>query len=272
MSETELLMSGEAAPGELQLESSSARLFELAPDRIEISLRLNSGGSRYELKHRLRPPRLADWCEYERNLKSTVEAPEHSPDALQFESASMEAAVALYDSLFLEAEGYCIATEDVGVTCGQIPAHHKEMVIRGLGDVAPELAEGAELSEEAGSPAEKPDVALYSLDSEHVSITLQALARGEKFSGLVHKFSPPTAAHRIQYSRIVSQALYVRGSRSLKTLLPARLPGLVKLYDQLICEAHGYCAQGSELADRAAIVRHMDPLHKKAAVQELFEG
>ena len=55
-----------------------------------------------------------------------------------------------------------------------------------------------------------------------------------------------------------------------RSLLPSRLPGLVALYDKLILETRGYAVAGRPLADRAAVVRHMDPLHKKVAVQMLF--
>jgi hypothetical protein len=45
----------------------------------------------------------------------------------------------------------------------------------------------------------------------------------------------------------------------------------VKLYDQLITEVSGYSVQGKDIVERSAVIKHMDPLHKKAAVQELFE-
>ena len=57
----------------------------------------------------------------------------------------------------------------------------------------------------------------------------------------------------------------------MKTLLPARLPGLVALYDRLITEVSGYCVRDIGELDRHTIIKHMDPLHKKAAVQMLFE-
>jgi hypothetical protein len=87
---------------------------------------------------------------------------------------------------------------------------------------------------------------------------------------LVHVFRSPTAADRVEYSRITSQALYVRNSQTLKTILPSRLPGLVALYDRLVDEVRGYVAAGIPVTDRAAIVKQMDCLHKKVAVQVLF--
>jgi hypothetical protein len=86
----------------------------------------------------------------------------------------------------------------------------------------------------------------------------------------VHVFRPPAAADRVEYSRVTSQALYVRNSHTLKTLLPSRLPGLVAIYDRLIEQVRGYVVAGAPLEDRAAIVRQMDPLHKKVAVQLLL--
>lgn len=250
--------------GETVKAEREQKLFELAPEQVEVCLRVSGAGGRYELRHRLRPPRLDDWREYERNLRSTVETAEHDRDALQFDSAPLEAAAALYDRLFLGADGYSLAGGLEGISPDRVPLNHKEMAIRALSDVGP-------APRPEGSPGEDAEVALFSLDPEQVEVTLEASRSGTSYQQLTHVFAPPNAADRVEYSRVTSQALYVRGSRSLKTLLPARLPGLAALYDRLILEARGYAAAGGELKDRAAIAKHMDPLHKKAAVQMLFE-
>ena len=140
------------------------------------------------------------------------------------------------------------------------------MVVRGLSDAAP--ASGAEESGESW------EAVPFSLDAETVEVRLEASRAGRKHQDLAHVFRAPTAADRLQYSRIISQALYLRGSSrdaGLKSLLPSRLPGLVALYDKLIVEARGYAVAGEPLAGRAGIVQNMDPLHKKVAVQSLFE-
>ena len=252
----------------------TATLFELAPEEIEVCLRLKAkrhmdgvSAGRHELAHYLRPPAYEDWREYERNLRSTVESvatSEAGEEALRFESSALEAAATLYDRLFRRARGYDCG--DGEVSAERIPLHHKELVVRGLSDVAP-AANGA-AAEEAGDPWESVP---FSLDAETVEVRLEATRAGAKRTNLVHVFRPPSAAERVEHSRVHSQALYVRGSQTLKSLLPSRLPGLVALYDKLILEARGYAVAGRPLADRAAIVRHMDPLHKKVAVQMLFE-
>lgn len=244
----------------------TATLFELAPEEIEVCLRLKGPGGRHELLHYLRPPAFEDWREYERNLRSTVESVEDSEsggeETLRFDSCALEAAATLYDRLFRRAYGYQ-AVDDNGVPAERIPLHHKELVVRGLSDVAPA----------ADSSTDEWDAVPFALDAETVEVRLEATRAGAKHSNLVHVFRPPSAAERVEHSRIHAQALYVRGSSrdaGLKSLLPSRLPGLVALYDKLILEARGYAAAGRPLADRAALVRHMDPLHKKVAVQVLF--
>jgi hypothetical protein len=236
-------------------------MFELAPEEIAVCLRVKEPSGRYELLHRLRPPALDDWRAYERELRSTVEAVEDEPEALRFGSSPLEAAGVLYDRLFRGAEGYRVANGNGGITVEQIPLHHKEMVVRGLSDVAP-ASQGE--SEEADEPG------LFSLDAERVEVALEATRNGKAYRNLVHVFRPPMAADRVEYSRVTSQALYVRNSQTLKTVLPSRLPGLAALYDRLIEEVRGYVAAGAPLGDRPAIIRQMDPLHKKVAVQILF--
>ena len=281
-----------AVAGVMEMEET-ATLFELAPEEIEVCLRLRGPAGRHELVHCLRPPTFEDWREYERNLRSTVESVESGEageEALRFESSALEAAAKLYDRLFRRARGYqsdaspalpsaalpstALGTSGTGgtgdgangVSAERIPLHHKELVVRGLSEVAP-AASGA--AEEA--PGEDWEAVPFLLDAERVEVTLEATRAGAKHAHLVHVFRPPSASERVEHSRIHSQALYVRGSQTLKSLLPSRLPGLVSLYDKLILEARGYAVAGKPLTDRAAIVRHMDPLHKKVAVQMVFE-
>src|SRR5581483_151182 len=87
-------------------DERAAELFELAPDEIEICLNMKTGAARYELRHRLRPPALEDWREYERVLRSTVEMSDAEPEALVFGSSPLEAAAAIYDRLCRGASGY----------------------------------------------------------------------------------------------------------------------------------------------------------------------
>jgi hypothetical protein len=236
-------------------------LFELAAEEIQVCLRVKGAGGRYELTHRLRPPTMEDWKAYERELRSTVEVEENEPDALRFNAATLEAACALYDRLYRGADGYRVEGA-VAINAERIPAHHKEMVVRGLTNVGP--ARGESEAEEASEPE------LFALDADRVEVSLESSRNGVEYTRLVHVFRAPSAADRVEYSRVTSQALYVRNSHTLKTILPSRLPGLAALYDRLIEEVRGYGGAGAPLGDRAAIVRQMDPLHKKVAVQMLF--
>ena len=240
-----------------------AELFELAPEEIEVCLRLKGPGGRHELLHYLRPPTFEDWREYERNLRSTVESVEcDGEETLRFDSCALGAAAALYDRLFRRAHGYQAGDGMNGVPAERIPLHHKELVVRALSEVAPASPEASGDSWQAIP---------FSLDAETVEVRLEAARAGSKHSNLVHVFRPPSAAERVEHSRIHAQALYVRGSQTLKSLLPSRLPGLAALYDKVILDARGYAVAGKPPAEHAALVRYMDPLHKKVAVQTLFE-
>ena len=249
-------------PGRAGSAPEGTQYFEVAPEEIEVCLRVNGASGRYELLHRLRPPLLEDWRAYERELKSAVEVAETEPDALRFVSSPLEASGVLYDRLFRSASGYRAAAAGE-ITAEQIPIHHKEMVVRALSEVGP-VSSRSDDDGEAGGPA------LFALDAGQVEVQLEASRQGVAFRNLVHVFRAPAAADRVEYSRVSAQALYVRNSQTLKTILPSRLPGLVALYDRLIETVRGYAAAGAPLADRAAIVRQMDPLHKKVAVQLLF--
>src|SRR3989338_1473610 len=129
----------------------TAELFELAPEEIEVSLRLKGPGGRHQLLHYLRPPALDDWREYERNLRSTVESVENDgEETLRFDSCAVEAAAALYDRLFRRAQGYRAGEGSNGVAAERIPLHHKELVVRGLSDVAPATPEDSAEPSDAG--------------------------------------------------------------------------------------------------------------------------
>lgn len=91
-----------------------------------------------------------------------------------------------------------------------------------------------------------------------------------KFEGLVHRFTPPTAAHQQRFSREMSRSMIVGGSRDAKTVHAVRQKVLVRLYDELVLSVEGYGAQGAPLANREEIVLHMDLLHKVTAAGQLF--
>ncbi len=240
-------------------------LFELAPEEIEVCLRLARNGERFQLLHFVRPPAFEDWLDYERNLRGCIESVEsEGEEALRFDARTLEAAASLYDRIIRRTEGYRAGEKTIAVPVEKIPLDHKEMVVRGLANVAPAAVPPSSQAEPDLPPA------AFSLDSEAIEVTLEAGRNGNTHRNLVHVFRPPTAAETIEFSRVSSHALYVRGSKTLKSILPSRLPGLVALYDKLIEQVRGYAVDGAPVTDRAVIAKQMDPLHKKVALQNLF--
>ena len=172
----------------------TAELFELAPEEIEVCLRLKGPGGRHQLLHYLRPPALDDWREYERNLRSTVESVENDgEETLRFDSCAVEAAAALYDRLFRRAQGYRAADSSNGIAAERIPLHHKELVARGLSDVAPATP--------AEDSAEALEAVPFPLDAETVEVRLEATRAGAKHRNLLHVFRPPTGSSTAAFIR-----------------------------------------------------------------------
>jgi len=91
-----------------------------------------------------------------------------------------------------------------------------------------------------------------------------------KYSGLVHRFTPPTAEHERKYNRASSEARVVGGSRAGRTIYPGRQELLIAIYDQLIITVEGYSVNGKPLEDPKEIRSEMDAAHKVTAVQALF--
>lgn len=92
------------------------------------------------------------------------------------------------------------------------------------------------------------------------------------YSGLIHRFTPPSAEHLMRYSRETSRSLIVGGSAKGRTVRTIRQKVLLKFYDQLIVSVEGYGLNGRPLENREAIVREMDAGHKAAAVSQLFSA
>ena len=97
------------------------------------------------------------------------------------------------------------------------------------------------------------------------------------YTGLVHRFNPVTAEHERKLNRAVSESRVVGGSRSGKTVYPARQKALLAMYDDLIESVEGYAffpatddIKVAETNERYLIVREMDALHKVVAVGHLF--
>ena len=149
-----------------------------------------------------------------------------------------------------------------------VPLAHKEAAVRALTLVAP-----AQLQVESDDPDSTSDQSTdnyFPLHAEQVPVVLEAAVAGRAYPRLVHLFRPPTVADERTYRRLLAETLIVRGSRHPRTLIPARLPALCRLYDSLILSVEGYALEGRPLASSIQAVQSMDPWHKRVAVQALF--
>jgi hypothetical protein len=118
-------------------------------------------------------------------------------------------------------------------------------------------------------PAVTDETEAYYFDPAEVEVHLIAARAGREYSGLLHSLRRPTVRQQKEFSRIVSTALYVRGSRTEKSLLPSRLREMVRFYDELVTAVRGYSVAG-EIVSREDAVKWMDALHKQTAVAALF--
>ena len=238
--------------------------FELAPAQVSIPLKVTHAGRGYRVVHRLRPPGAEDWFAYEAALRLAVEElpPEPGSDETRyrFDVHSSEAALELWGRLALAAEGYASLPEgDDDDWRGHIPLAHKEAAVRALTLVAPaDLA----ATEETGEG--------FPLAAEQVPVVLEAVRDGLAISSLVHLFRPPSVEDERRYRRLMAEAFLVGGARTTRTLIPARLPALCRLYDALILSVEGYAIEGQPPSSSTQVAEHMDAWHKRTAVQSLF--
>jgi hypothetical protein len=91
-----------------------------------------------------------------------------------------------------------------------------------------------------------------------------------QFSGLIHRFHPPTGEHKRKYNRAVSQTRVVGDPRSGTTIFNGGHRMLVDFYDQLIASVEGYMLRGQPLTSAEQIRAEMDAAHKVIAVEQLF--
>jgi hypothetical protein len=256
-----------------------AKLLELAPAELAIPLKVSRAGRSYRLRHILRPPSAADWIAYEAALEMAVEElpaagsadePDSGEPGFKLHVRSSDAALALWSRLALRVEGYDLpadpssAQPDSETTDWRalIPLAHKEAAVNALTLVAP-----AQLAARASDDSADH---FFPLAAEEAPVLLEAIVAGVAYPHLLHRFRPPTVEAERAYRRLLAETLIVRGSRTPRTLLPPRLPGLIRLYDQLILGVEGYALNGKPLADAGQAVQHMDAWHKRVAVQTLF--
>lgn len=251
--------------------------FQLRPPEIPASITFREGGRKHRVTHFFRPPEFPDWLEYERLLNSSVEV---AGGYTRFDQARADASEALWDRVILRVDGYCIRSSDVprsesdeGSAFSELPDAYPEAWKEKV-PLLHKMAAVALLAQVTTANSENLET--YSFDPDQTEVPLEAARGGRKYQGLVHVLKRPTVRQQKEFSRVVSSALYVRGSRTEKSLLPSRLKELVKFYDELILEAKGYClknhperSEGSALCREDAI-RYMDPMHKKTVISALF--
>lgn len=239
-----------------------SKLFELAPEEIAVPLQVSQAGRVYRVEHRLRPPAAADWLGYEAALQLALEELPPEPDAAapgyRLTARTTDAALALWAGLVRRVEGYGELPPSDGWQ-ELIPLAHKEAAVRALTLVAPAEAAGEDSSN-----------GFFPLNGGEVAVELEAARDGRAYPRLVHRFRSPTVGDEKTYRRLLAESLIVRGSRTPRALLPARLPGLIRLYDRLILGVEGYARGGQPLTASREAVEHMDAWHKRAAVQALF--
>ncbi|MFQ5927412.1 MAG: hypothetical protein ACE5MH_08265, partial [Terriglobia bacterium] len=174
----------------------------------------------------------------------------------KLELRSVEAAALLWNRLACDIEAYSF-THDADWH-ELVPLAHKEAAIRALTLVA------------AQEPGSGEPGAAFPLQAEQVVVVLEAVVAGRAYPRLVHTFRPPSAEDERGYRRLLAETLFVRGSRAPRTLIPTRLPRLVKFYDELILGVEGYTREGQPLASQEQAIQYMDAWHKRTAVQTLF--
>ena len=245
--------------------ANNPKLLELAPAELAIPLKVTQAGRSYHLRHLLRPPLAADWCAYEAALKPEVEelpGPDGGDEvSYRLRVRTTDAALLLWERLALRVEGYLLpeVNGDAGWR-GAIPLAHKEAAVRALTLVAPASVSPQDTSNNGG----------FAVGCGEVAVELECVSAGVAYPRLAHFFRPPTVEAERAYRRLLAETLIVRGGRAPRTLLPARLPALVRLYDDLILRAEGYSLSGQPLASSTQAIQHMDAWHKRVAVQTLF--
>lgn len=215
--------------------------YELKLD--EIIQPLIAGQTR--MKHFLRPPAQADWEAYDAALKVALERSEEGTALLHEE---MAAADVLWRRIILRVEGY-EACEDWR---DKIPLSHRRAAILPLTQVAT-------AAERQGDPD-----APFRLAMDRIEVELLA---APDYEGLLHVFRPPNPEDEVEFDRVRSAAVWIRGTT--RSAFPAKLGSYIRIYDRLIIDVRNYTLGGAECS-REQAVQWMDAMHKQIALIGLF--
>ncbi|HEX7285684.1 MAG TPA: hypothetical protein VF532_05845 [Candidatus Angelobacter sp.] len=177
--------------------------------------------------------------------------------------------VELFERKLVKTEGYA-GTELKKEDFWKIPPRHSNPVAWLLRTCA--------VADEGEDQPFNPELVEVRLNA--IWSVLPGDAAATMFKGLVHRFAPPSPEQKKRVYRAGAMSKIVGGSRSGTTVHGSRHKILLELYDQLIQSVDGYSCGATAFggvsaafgADRAAIVREMDALHKFTAAQQLFLG
>ncbi len=212
-----------------------------APERV---VRISFAGK--TARHFFRRLGITDWLLYLKELRS-----EFLSDAEKWipENRWTEAAIALWDGAIVRVEGYKgLAAVSAPEEKATMPALHKKAAVTLLQQVV-------------ALPGADP----FDLEADSRTVRLEAAWNETIYQNLIHRFRPPSQADALAYDRLKVEYYRSRGRRdgATRIVIPPRLKQLCEIYDRLCLDVSGYSGMQTP--------SEMDPLHKQAAVQGLFE-
>ncbi len=244
--------------------------FILNKHTVEVIMRIGEA----KLVHRFNRPKLTNWNDYLRDLKPGFVLSEEKGWAAKNDEAL--ASSNLWDATIVEVEGYKGA--DAPDWKKKIPVNHKMTGVKFLQDVwVEDSLSGGDAKDDDGN-------AVFDLEADSRTIILAATSDGFKFDRLVHVLRIPSADQEIRFER--TRIHYIRQTGdSNRVISPPRLRKMAELYDELIESVEGYAIEKKSeqqvedgpvameavaISSPAEAQRHMDPLHKQAAVLAAF--
>jgi hypothetical protein len=179
-------------------------------------------------------------------------------DRIDFRTASL----LLFEDTIQRVEGYKTSSGDFMALPNwrdRIPFGHKIK--------AAEFLQEVKVSEE-----DREYIIDASVDEVYLDVTWGSSRPGtmSRYTGIIHRFNPPTVKQRQKFTRALSESRVIGGSRTNKTIYPGRQGLLAELYDELVVSVEGYMLNGAPLTNVEVIRKEMDTFHKVAAVQQLF--
>lgn len=228
---------------------------ELANPRILV---ITQGKRSFRLT--FQPIQRGSWMKYFENIISVSEN-QNGKRVDSFDSSG--AKISLVEENLIDATGYQTPSGEAVTTLGgwqkMLPVSHRQAAGNILTNISPD-----EIDEDAP----------ILLGASSVNLTaiwgIDETGEMKRYTGLMHRFTTPSAEDQRRYSRDSSRSRTSGGRNGTTHWLGAQAT-LAELYDKLILSVEGYQHNGTDLgSDRAKIIEHMDTYHKVAAAHELF--